>query len=69
MNFQIALPGLEPDDPLTQARTEAARLQAEWQAVCHIAESEERTRLQPLLRAALVRVDLLVSGPKWWHKE
>lgn len=74
MSAQMALPGFAPvevddpqPDPLTEARAEAARLHAEWLAVCHIADSDERTRLQPLLRAALVRVDLLVNGPRWYH--
>lgn len=56
---QLALPGIMAPlavDPLAAAVEERDRLRAEWGAVCHIAESAERSRLQPLLEAAIVRV-------------
>jgi hypothetical protein len=67
---QLALPGLAPPpppDPLTKARAEAARLSVAWHAVAGILDSAERTRLQPLYFAALILVDKLESGAKWWH--
>ena len=64
---QLALPGLAPPDPLAAARAEADRLGAAWLAVAGIADSAERERLQPLYTAALILVDRLESGPKWWH--
>lgn len=64
---QLALPGLAPPDALTVARAEYARLYAEWLAVAHLAESDERSRLQPLVGKAFVLVDRLENGPAWWH--
>lgn len=59
---QMALPGLEPPDPVAEARAEADRIGAEWKAVCHILDSPERSRLQPLYCAALKRWHLLAYG-------
>lgn len=64
---QMALPGLEPPDPVAVARAEADRLGAAWLKVCHIADSPERTRLQLAWEKAYKRWDALDSGPKWWH--
>jgi hypothetical protein len=65
---QLALPGLGEPDPLAEAREELRRVRAAWEAVAHIAESEERSRLQPRYREAIIRVDRLEHGPAWWHR-
>lgn len=68
MNAQLVLPGLDPPDELAEARADLARVQAAWRAVAHIAESEERSRLQPVYFAALRRVEVLELGyVSWWH--
>lgn len=75
----MMLPGWEtvaPDepDPLTVARADVRRLQAAWDAAqaAHRAGRDDDgwtaiVALQPRLRAALVLVDRLESGPKFWH--
>jgi hypothetical protein len=67
MTAQLALPGFAAPDPLAEARAELREVRAAWEKVSHIADSEERSRLQPLYFAALIRVDRLESGRKWWH--
>lgn len=67
MAQQMALPGLGQPDPLAEAREELRQLRAAWEAVAHLAESAERSRLQPRYFAAVIKVDRLESGAKWWH--
>jgi hypothetical protein len=66
--MQLTLPGMTPArSALDEAREELARVRREWEAVAHIAESAERSRLQPLYRAAIIAVDRLEHGVAWWH--
>jgi hypothetical protein len=66
--MQLTLPGMAPArSALDEAREELARVRAQWEAVAHLAESAERSRLQPLYRDAIVAVDRLEHGPAWWH--
>lgn len=64
---QPGLPGFDAPDPLAEAREELRRLRSAWEAVAHLPDSEERERLQPLYFAAVIAVDRLESGKKWWH--
>jgi hypothetical protein len=66
--MQLTLPGMAPArSELDEAREELARVRAAWEAVAHLAESAERSRLQPDYARAVCRVDALESGRKWWH--
>jgi hypothetical protein len=65
---QLALPGLGESAELVAARARLGELRAAWLAVAHLRESDERERLQPLYFAAVIAVDRLESGPKFWHR-
>jgi hypothetical protein len=66
--MQLTLPGMTPArSALDEAREELARVRAQWEAVAHLAESAERSRLQLLYRDAIVAVDRLEHGAAWWH--
>ena len=67
MTAQLALPGFTTPDPVAEARAEYERLYALWHAVAHLRDSEERERLQPLVRDAYIAWDRLKDGKKWWH--
>lgn len=53
---------------LEAARARLDAVRGEWEAVKHLRDSDERERLQPLYFAAIIDVDRLESGPKWWHR-
>ena len=65
---QPGLPGFDPPGPLAESRENLRRLRAAWEAVAHLPDSEERERLQPLYFKAVIELDRLESGPKWWHR-